>query len=461
MRACRARAGRYDAVMTDRHLFRQEARALTRIAAPVVMAEFGWASMGLIDSLVVGPLGPAAIAATGLGTGVFIAIVVFGMGLMLGLDTLVSQAFGAGRLDECRTLLHQGLWLAVIVTPLVIGLDVFAVLSMDRWGLNPEIARLTRPYLLIVGCSAPPLLIFTALRRYLLGVHIVRPVMTALLTANAINLLANWVFVYGKFGLPALGVSGSALATTVARLYLAVVLGLVVYKTRPQGHDVHAAGTWRPDLTRLGRLARLGIPAALQLTLEVGAFSLATAFAARLDAASSASHQLALNIESLAYMVPLGLCSAAAVRVGHAFGARDARRTMTAGWAALAVGGCLMVALGLTMALVPHALLSPFSHDPRVLELGSALLGFAAAFQLFDGVQTITTGVLRGIGDTVKPMAVHLVAYWVLGLPIGYLLCFRYGWGVRGLWAGFTVGLVVAGCVLLGIWTRRSRRLAW
>ena len=197
------------------------------------------------------------------------------------------------------------------------------------------------------------------------------------------------------------------------------------------------------------------------MTLEVGAFSVATAFAARLDAASSAAHQLALNIASLTYMVPLGLCSAAAVRVGHAFGARDARRTTTAGWAALAVGAVLMLTLGLTMALVPRLLLSPFSRDPRVLELGAVLLGFAAAFQLFDGMQTIATGVLRGVGDTVRPMAVHFVAYWVLGLPIGYLLCFDAAWGVPGLWTGFTVGLIVAGSVLLGIWARRSRRLAW
>ena len=151
--------------MTDRQLFGQEARALAQIAAPVIVAELGWASMGIVDSLVVGPLGPAAIAAVGLGTGVFSAIVVFGMGLLLGLDTLVSHAFGAGRLDECRTLLYQGLWLALFVTPLVVGLDLLAVASLDDWGLNPDIARLTRPYLLAVGCSAPPLLVFTALRR--------------------------------------------------------------------------------------------------------------------------------------------------------------------------------------------------------------------------------------------------------------------------------------------------------
>ena len=443
--------------MTGQAALRTEARALVRIATPVVIAEIGWMSMGLVDTVMVGPLGPEAIAATGLGTGVFTAIAVFGMGLLLGLDTLVSQAFGAGRLADCRRLLHQGLWLALLLSPFVIGLSVVALLTMDRWGLNPAIRALTGPYLGVVSISAMPLMLYAALRRYLLGIHRARPIMIALVSANLVNAAANYALVYGHGGFPALGVRGSALATTLARCYMVGVLWLAV---RSSGMEQAIPRVSRGiDTMLLRKLVRLGLPAASQVTLEVGAFTLATALAAKLDAVSSASHQISLNIAGLAYMVPLGLCSAAAVRVGHAIGAHDPRRAVRAGWASIGVGSAAGVLLALLMLLVPVLLLEPFTRDTRVITIGTLLLMIAAAFQLFDGIQTVATGALRGLGDTVTPMLINLVGHWLLGLPVGYILCFRFGWGVTGLWIGFSVGLVVAALILLGVWMRRSRHL--
>jgi MATE family multidrug resistance protein len=417
-------------------------------------------SMGLVDTVMVGPLGPAAIAATGMGSGVFTAIMIFGAGLMLGVDTLVSHAAGAGRYDECLRWLHQGVVLALVVSPLVMLVTWGAYATIDVWGLNPEIGGLAKPYLQVIALGAAPLMFYAAFRRYLQGIHVVRPVMYALTSANLVNAGANAILIYGRLGMPALGVTGSAWATCIARLYMATFLFVAIRREHRRRGDAHPQVPFAVDAERLWTLVRLGAPAASQITLEVGVFALATALAARLDAVSSASHQIALNIVSCVFMVPLGLASAGAVRVGHAVGARDFRRARHAGWTALALGACIMVVLGVLLYLLPMPMLRAFTTDGRVLDLGSRLLAIAAAFQLFDGTQAVTTGVLRGIGDTRTPMIMNVIGHWVLGLPVGYALCFRFGWGVAGLWIGLSIGLIFCAIALTATWIARTRALA-
>jgi MATE family multidrug resistance protein len=430
-----------------------------KIAGPVILAEVGWMSMGLVDTIMVGPLGPAAIAATGLGSGVFTAIVIFGMGLMLGLDAFVSQAHGAGNEHECRLWLHQGVWLACFTAPIVMVLAWSLYGTLDHWGLHPETHRLVGPYLRAIALSALPLLLHAAFRRYLQGMHLVRPIMIALVTANAINAGANWVLIYGNLGMPALGVEGSAWATNLARVYMAAFLYLAIrFEHQRRGHR-HPRVDLGVNWTRIRRLIGLGFPAASQVALEVGVFALATALAGRLDPISSGAHQIALNIASLAFMVPLGLASSAAVRVGYAFGAGDRQRAARAGWTALVTGAVIMTALGAIFFLWPVPLLRVFSADPRIIEIGVSLLAIAAAFQLFDGTQAVVTGALRGISETRMPMIVNVIGHWFLGLPVGYALCFRLGWGVRGLWIGLSIGLVVTALVLTLVWWKKSLAL--
>ena len=394
-----------------------------------------------------------------MGSGVFTAIVIFGMGLMLGLDTLVSRSAGAGRPDECLRWLHQGVVLALTVSPFVMLLTWLAFITIDAWGLNPQISAFAGPYLQVIALSAAPLLFYAAFRRYLQGIHVVRPVMYALISANLINAGANAILIYGRFGLPALGVTGSAWATCLARVYMAAFLFVAIRREHRRRGAAHPHIPFAVDGSRLRRLVALGAPAASQITLEVGVFALATALAARLDAVSSASHQIALNIVSVVFMVPLGLASAGAVRVGHAVGARDIRRARRAGWTALVLGACVMVMLGLVLFLFPVRLLSAFTTDTRVFDIGSRLLAIAAAFQLFDGTQAVTTGVLRGIGDTRTPMVMNVIGHWVLGLPVGYALCFRFGWGVTGLWIGLSIGLIFCAAALTATWIARTRHL--
>jgi MATE family multidrug resistance protein len=434
-------------------------RRLLTLAGPVVLAEIGWMSMGLVDTLMVGSLGPAAIGATGLGGVLFMSVAIFGMGLLLGLDTLVSQAFGARRLDEChRWLAHGALLAAIVAVPITATLWLGARL-LPWAGLHPDVLALTVPYLEVVTWSLPPLLAYACLRRYLQGVGWVRPITWALLTANLVNAAANWLLIHGHLGMPALGVVGAAWATLLSRLYLAVALGAtVVWHDRQHGGQMrgHVAAL---DLDRLRRLAALGVPAALQLTLEVGVFGAATALAGQLLPAALASHQIALNVASAVFMVPLGTASAAAVVVGHAIGRGDPRGATVAGWSALGLISVFMLVVAAVFVFVPDPLLRPFTSDPEVLQLGATLLLIAAVFQLFDGLQVVATGVLRGVGDTRTPMVTNLIGHWVLGLPVAYGLCFRLGWGVAGLWVGLSVGLVVAGIVLVLVWRHRVRDL--
>jgi MATE family multidrug resistance protein len=426
-----------------------------RIAGPVILAEVGWMSMGLVDTIMV----PAAIAATGMGSGVFTAIVIFGMGLMLGLDAFVSQAHGASNERECLLWLHQGVWLACCVAPIAMVLTWLLYGTLDYWGLHPETRRLVGPYLRVIAFSAFPLLFHATFRRYLQGMHLVRPIMIALVTANLINAGANWVLIYGNLGMPALGVEGSAWATNTARVYMASLLYLAIrLEHRRRGHHPPRADL-AFDPVRIRRLIALGFPAASQVALEVGVFALATALAGRLDPVSSGAHQIALNLASLAFMVPLGLASSAAVRVGFAFGAGDRQRAARAGWTALATGAVVMTALGIVFFLWPVPLLRIFSTDPRIIDIGVALLAIAAAFQLFDGTQAVATGALRGISETRVPMIVNVIGHWFLGLPVGYALCFRFGWGVRGLWIGLSIGLIVTALVLTLVWWKRTLTL--
>jgi MATE family multidrug resistance protein len=438
----------------------REVRSLLALALPVILAEIGWMAMGLVDTIMVGPLGPAAIGATGMGSGVFTAIVIFGMGLMLGLDTFVSQAYGASRLDECVEWLHHGIWLAAIVGPMLMAVTWLVFATLDWWGLHPDIRVLAGPYLRDISFGAIPLLLYAGFRRYLQGIHVVRPIMFALISANVVNAAANWVLIYGHLGFPALGVQGSAWATDLARGYMALFLYIALQRAHRKRGDAHPHVPFRLDFDRVRRLIAVGAPAAAQITLEVGVFATATAMAGKLDPISSGAHQIALNVAGLAFMVPLGLASASAVRVGHAIGAGDPRRAIRSGWQALGVGAMLMLTLGAVLAAWPQPILRVFTDDGRLVIIGAQLLGVAAAFQLFDGTQAVATGVLRGMGNTHTPMIINVIGHWALGLPVGYALCFRYGWGVIGLWVGLSAGLIVVAVALMIVWARNASRIA-
>lgn len=433
-----------------------ELKPLVRIASPIIAAEIGWMTMGLVDTVMVGPLGPAAIAAVGTGSILYLTVMVAGMGTLLALDTFVSQNYGAGRVDECHRWLWAGLQLAGVLAVVLTALAYGLVLALPYFDLHPDVLGHLRPYFTHLLWSSAPLLAYSVFRRYLQALHIVVPIVYALVAANLINVAANWVLIHGRLGFPALGVVGAAWATVLSRVTMAGFLFWAIVRQerrRSSGlHDVPFAF----DPGRMWRLVRLGAPAAGQMLLEVGVFAAASALSGRIGPAAAAAHNIVLNVVGLIFMIPFGLSSAAAVRVGHGIGRGDFPGARSAGWLAIVLATGVMALSAVLFVAAPTALMRPFTSDEAVLAIGGGLFLVAAAFQLFDGVQAVTTGALRGLGETRIPMIVNLVGHWLIGLPLAYALCFTYGLAAQGLWLGLAVGIVVTGTILLAVWHRRS-----
>ncbi len=295
-------------------------------------------------------------------------------------------------------------------------------------------------------------------RRYLQAMNAVRPTMVVLLTANIVNALGNYAFVYGHLGMPRLGVQGSAYATLAARIYLAVALFVVIVwreRATPSGlHDVPFA----VDAPRMWQLVKLGLPAALQITLEVGVFATVGALAARITPIALAANQIVLNITAFVFMVPYGFSSAAAVRVGQAVGRRDPDGIRHAGWTAIGLAVGVATVMSVVFVIAPEPFLRIFTRDASVISTGVTLMFICALFQPFDACQTVCTGALRGVADTLTPVVANLGGHWLIGLPIAYVLCFHRGLGVVGLWAGLAFGVAVVGATLAGVWAKRARQ---
>lgn len=437
------------AKVSDPASARDGLRRIIALAAPVAMADLGWVCMGIEDSMFVGRLGATALGAVCLGNIVNAVLGLCGAGLLLGLDTFVSRSFGASRRDECREWLYQGLFLVAVFGPVLTATMYFSVPLFGWFGVKPEVIKAARPFVHALSWSLLPLYVFAAFRRYMQAVGAAHVVMFALVSANIVNIAGDWLLLK-QFGIPGIGWS-----TCSARLYMAAVLvGSAVYRDR------HLLTRWvLPHFGRLRSLVRLGVPAATQLLVEVGMFATASLLAGRLEPASLAAHQIAMNIAGFTFMIPLGISSAGAVVVGQALGSRNPRRAKRDGWTAVLLGAGVMAIASAALVSAPYRIARAFTSDARVLSIAPRLLLIAALFQIFDGLQVVATGVLRGAGNTRVPMLANIGGHWLLGLPIGFLLCFSLGLGVRGLWMGLSIGLIAVACTLVFVWWRTAPQI--
>lgn len=442
---------------------REEFRPTLRLAVPLVLAEIGWMSMGVVDTIMVGRLPNSAIAigATGLGQSLYNIVGIFGAGLLLGLDTFVAQAHGREDMQDARHSLVNGFFLALALTPILMVLISFWPALMNRFGVSTDLVDPMRPFLRALNWGTLPLLCYFGLRRYLQAVNVVHPIMFALISANILNFVGDWALIYGHLGFPAMGITGSGWSTCFARIYMALVMLTTIIFVESKRGLSQWMGEIGLDLRRIWQLLVLGAPAATQILLEIGAFSGATALCAKLGPVPLSGHEIALNCAAFTFMVPLGISSAAAVRVGQEIGRGDTARAHLAGWSAILMGAAFMACTGLLFVSLSKPIARIFSPDPVVVRVGARLLLIAAAFQMFDGLQTVATGALRGSGDTRTPMLANLVAYWFIGIPAGALLCFHYGWGAFGIWIGLCGGLMLIGTALLWTWHIRLRSEAF
>jgi MATE family multidrug resistance protein len=445
-----------------RTALRQELSALLVLAVPMALTQGGQALMGVVDVAVVGHAGQVALTATSLGNSLYFSLAIFGMGVMHGLDPLVAQAVGAGDAVRARRLVWQGLWLALgltvalgpaiaLVPRLLVPFGAAAGSALDvPLGITPEVAALAQRFILWRLPSLPCFFGYFALRAYLQAVGRVRPMVVAVVAANVLNLCGDLLLVFGGAGLPAwtgplravpaMGVAGAALSTAMCSVLQAAVLALgvrAILRTEP----LRVAR--RPDARELALAVRVGLPAGLHMFAEVSFFSLASVLSAAFGTAPGAAHAIALQVASLTFTVAVGLGNAGSVRVGRAVGARDRAGARRAGVVALAAGAAFMSGTALVLLLAPTEVAGVMTDDPGILAIAVPLLRVAACFQLFDGLQGVGAGVLRGAGETRFTFLANMVAYWIVGLPLMFVLLSRLELGVFGLWAGFVVSLAV------------------
>lgn len=434
---------------------RDDLARLLRLAMPVVVVQVGMMAMGLVDTIMVGHVSPAALAAVALGNIYFFACAVFGVGVLMVLDPVVAQAVGAGDHPAVARAFQRGLVLALLLSVPVSLAHLAARPVLTAVQQPAEIVPLASRYALLMIPGIFPFLAFTVFRQTLQALERLRPVVVTILLANLINAALNYMLIFGHFGAPPLGVTGSALATTLSRWIMGVGLLAAAWSSlRP------LVVPWRADAIQpaaLFRMLRLGLPIGGQFQLEMGAFGGVALLMGWLGTVAVAGHQVAINLASFTFMVPFGIGAAAAVVVGQAVGRGDQAGVRSAAAAALVCGVSFMCVTCLLFLLLPGPLARLYTADAGVLAMAGSLLPLAGVFQVFDGIQVVAIGILRGLGDTKSPFVVNILGFWLVGIPVSLVLGFRLGFGAVGLWTGLVVGLMVVALVLLYRLRRRLR----
>ena len=426
---------------------RDEFRQLLTIAVPVVIVQVGMMFMGVVDTLMIGHVSANALASVALGNLYFHNTVVVAMGTLMALDPIVSQAVGAKDDVAVTRAIQRGVILAVAFSIPTMLLMQPAAPVFRAFGQPAEIVPDAATFARLSALGVVPFLIFLVLRQSLQAVGRLAPIVWTIIGANALNVALNWVFIYGHFGAPAMGVRGSAIATVVSRWAMALMLLALAWR-HLRGHLVHVdRASFQP--APLGRMLALGIPIGLQQLLEFSAFGTVGLLTGTFGAKHVAAYQIALNMAALTFMVPLGVSAAAAVRVGNAVGAGDAPRSRVAARQSYLLGAGFMCMTAILFLTLAEPLARLYTRDNAVVAIAALLIPIAGVFQVFDGMQAVGAGVLRGLGDTRVPLVAMLAGYWLIGEPVSVLLGFYTDLGPAGLWWGFVAGLAAVAAFLL------------
>jgi MATE family multidrug resistance protein len=444
--------------MRSHHLFptSDDVRRLWALAVPVVVVQLGMMLMGVVTTVMVGHVSATDLAAAALGNLCVVWLALLGWGTVMGLDPIVAQAHGAGDREGVARGVQRGLVLAAgvgVVTALLF-LPVRPVLILLRQ--PADVVPLAARYIEVSIPGIFPFFLFLVLRQSLQAMGRMRAIVVTILGANVLNAALGWVLIFGHAGSPPLGAVGAGLAASVSRLAMALVLLALAWRDlRPLLLPLRREAL---DRAALARIVHLGLPIGLQMQLEYGVFAFVALLMGRLGTVPMAAHQIALTIASVTFMVPQGIGGAAAVLVGQAVGAGDGARARRAAAASLGAGAAFMMLCGLALVTLPGPMARLFTADAPVLAVAMLLLPIAGVFQVFDGIQVVSIGILRGVGDTRAPVVLNVLAFWLIGLPVSLWLGFGLGGGAAGLWWGLVVGLVVVALSLLARVRQRLRR---
>lgn len=442
--------------LNNLRLWRHELRPTLKLALPIVAGMLSQMLMGLADTIMVGRVGVTALAACAFVNAVAHLPLVFGLGLLSCIAVLTAQAYGARRPREAGEVLRHGLILAVGVGCLA-ALSVWALyLVRDRLGQSPDVAAASGEYLLLFGASLLPALLAHGGKQFSDALNHPWPPTLLMLSCVGLNILLNWVFIYGNWGVPAMGLAGAGWATLIARLVLAAVM--LAYLERAQALRGFHPPAWRAPLnwSRLRQMFSVGWPVGGQHFVEVSAFALGAIMMGWLGAVAIAAHQIAITLAATTFMTAVGIGAAACIRVGHAAGAGQWQRTRRIGFSSIALAGVIMGGFGLIFILFGEPLAATFVQSPEVIQLTTQLLLVAAVFQVADGTQVTAISALRGLADVRMPALIAVVSYWVVAVPLGAALTFGTKLGAMGIWIGFATGLAAAAGSLIWRFHRQT-----
>ncbi|MBB3764316.1 MATE family efflux transporter [Sphingomicrobium lutaoense] len=448
---------------TSLHGWKRELRATLQLAWPLILANLTMASIQAIDTFFLGRLGAHELAAAALALNLAFALNLIALGLITAASPMMASALGRGRgrVKEVRRSFRQSLWLAVTITIPIWLLLINAETLIGWLGQEPELARDAQVFLWGYLWSTFFFLLFNALRNFLAALE--RPGWMLLISISGIpiNSLLDYGLIFGGFGLPALGLFGAGLASTITWMLMVGAMLFVVLRDRQFRRFHLLARLWRPDWPRYRTMWALGLPIGLAMGFEGGVFSAAAYLMGLVGADELAAHAIALQIAALSFMVPWGIAQAATVRVGIMAGRGDKAGISRAGWTAWTLGVGFMSVMAIFLWLFPRELIGLFLADTpenaHVLALGASFLVVAAIFQIVDGAQVVGAGVLRGLHDTKIPMVFTFVGYWLIGIGVGAWLAFEAGWDGVGIWTGLAVGLAIVAILMLARWMMREK----
>lgn len=433
-------------------LFRRslkESKPVWSLAVPVMIGQVGHMMFAFADNLMVGRLGPENLGAASISNSIFFVVMLLGMGLSFALTPIASAAVGAGKSETSVNVLRQGLIIGVPFALLTAGF--LYVFSDYVYLLNqpPEVTALTSSYLKILAYSAVPFMIFQIYRQYIEGLGFTRPGMTIIWIALGVNILGNYVMIYGHFGFPKLGLDGAGWATFISRLAMMVMIILFYDTAKRFKNNSPLFSSFKPDLTVIRNIIKVGIPSGFQYIFEGGAFLFGAIMVGWLGTIPLAAHQIALNLASMTYLAATGISTAAAIRIGFFYGQHDHEQIRFIGFQCSILVAVFMTVAGVVFILFSSLLPYLYIDNQSVIQIAVWLIIIAAFFQISDGVQAVGLGILRGVQDTRVPTMITFAAYWLFGIPIGYVLAFWTDWGAYGIWTGFLLGLTASAAALI------------
>ena len=436
---------------------REHIRRLFVIAYPVMLSHLGHIAVGVADSMMVGQLGAVPLAAVSLANSIFVLALMFGIGISYGLTPLVASADGKGQTERIARLLKHSLLINIIFGLALFGVVVLTIPFLYKLDQPPEVVRLATPYLWVVGASMLPFMFFQGYKQLIEGLGHTRQAMVITLIANFVNVGLNYVLIFGKLGFPQMGLVGAGWATLISRIFMALFMTVFFYKSALFRAYQKTTKGFKKKISR--KLLSLGVPMGFQYIFEVGAFSGAAIMIGWIGANALAAHQIAINLASISYMVASGFAAAATVRVGNQLGQGYISAMRSAGFISFGLVMIMMLGFAICFMAGQHFFPSLYVRNEEVIEIAASLLVIAAFFQLSDGIQVVGLGTLRALEDVKIPTLITLIAYWVIGLPGGYILAFHFNLGVKGIWWSLFAGLTTAAILLSFRFWKLSKRL--